>query len=142
MKETMWMYVFIALGVFTIVIMMLIQDLTTTAEEDFYLSKEIMEAALVDSVDLGVYRETGDIRIIEAKFVENFTRRFAESVNNSKNYTLEFYEIYECPPKATVLIKTNSRSVKVSTDDISYDIVTIISGILEDKIRSGSWETD
>ena len=141
MKESIWMYIFIGLGIFTIVVMMLIQDLTTTSEEDFYLGKEVMEAALIDAVDMGVYRETGDIRIIEAKFVESFTRRFADSVNNSKSYTLEFYEIYECPPKATVLIKTNSRTVNVSTEDVSYDIVTLLSGILDGKNRT-KWESE
>ena len=108
MKESFWAYLFIILGLFTIVVMMLIQDVTTTDEENYYLTKEVMEAAMIDSIDYGVYMDSGDIRIIESKFVENFTRRFAESIKDSKSYTLEFYEIYEEPPKATVKVSTST----------------------------------
>ena len=113
--------------------MILVQDLTGTSEEDYYLTKEVMQAAMIDSIDYGVYREYGDIRIVEEKFVENFTRRFYESVNSSKTYTIEFYEIYEEPPKATVRIKTATNDYQVSTDTVSFDISTILSGILETK---------
>ena len=70
MKESFWTYLVIALGLFIIVVLILVQDLTTTAEEDYYLMKEVMEAAMIDSVDYGIYRSTGEIRIIEEKFVE------------------------------------------------------------------------
>lgn len=134
MKESFWIYLLMILGLFIIVVMMLIQDLTSTSEEDYYLAKEALEASMVDALDLGLYREKGEIRIIESKFVESFIRRFAESVNDSKNYTIEFYEIYEMPPKATVFIKTKSKSVKVGVDsEESYDILTAMSGILETK---------
>ena len=139
MKESFWGYFIIILGLFVIVIMMVIQNMTTTSEEDFYLSKEVMEAAMLDSVDYGVYRTTGEIRIIESKFVENFTRRFADSVSNSKDYTIEFYEIYENPPKATVLIKTNTGEYRASTDTtVDFDIVTALSGILATKYTSNA----
>lgn len=139
MKESFWAYLFIVLGLFVIVIMMLIQDVTTTDEEDFYLTKEVMEAAMVDSIDYGVYMDTGDIRIIESKFVENFTRRFADSVKNSKNYTLEFYDIYEDPPKATVKVSTSTKDYSVTTDStVNFDILTVMSGILETKYGGGS----
>ena len=139
MKESFWAYLFIVLGLFVIVIMMLIQDVTTTDEEDFYLTKEVMEAAMVDSIDYGVYMDTGDIRIIQSKFVENFTRRFADSVKDSKNYTLEFYDIYEDPPKATVKVSTSTKDYSVTTDStVNFDILTIMSGILETKYGGGS----
>ncbi len=134
MKESLWIYILMILGIFIVVIMMLIQDLTSTSEEDYYLTKEAMEAAMIDSLDLGLYRTTGEVRIVESKFVENFIRRFSESVNDRKNYTIEFYEIYETPPKATVFIKTKTRSFKVGVDsEESYDILTSMSGILETK---------
>lgn len=139
MKESFWAYLFIVLGLFVIVIMMLIQDVTTTDEEDFYLTKEVMEAAMVDSIDYGVYMDTGDIRIIESKFIENFTRRFADSVKDSKNYTLEFYDIYEDPPKATVKVSTSTKDYSVTTDStVNFDILTVMSGILETKYGGGS----
>ena len=77
MKETFWTYLLIVLGLFVIVVMMLIQDLTGTSEEDYYLTKEVIHAARIDSIDYGVYRQYGDIRIIKEKFVENFIRRFS-----------------------------------------------------------------
>lgn len=138
MKESFWAYLFIILGLFTIVVMMLIQDVTTTDEENYYLTKEVMEAAMIDSIDYGVYMDSGDIRIIESKFVENFTRRFAESVKDSKSYTLEFYEIYEEPPKATVKVSTSTKEYTVTKDTTTnFDILTVLSGILETKYNKG-----
>ena len=137
MKESFWTYMLIGLGLLIIVIMILVQDLTGTSEEDYYLTKEVMEAAMIDSIDYGVYRQYGDIRIVEEKFVENFTRRFADSVNSSKTYTLEFFDIYENPPKATVRVKTATREYSVTTDSaMDFDIVTVLNGILETKYET------
>ena len=134
MKETFWSYLFIVLGLLTIAIMILVQNLTSTSEENYYLTKEVMEAAMIDSIDYGLYRKTGEIRMIESKFVENFTRRFAESINDSKEYTLDFYEIYENPPKATVVVKTETGSQTITSDStVNFDIRTVMSGILETK---------
>ena len=134
MKETFWTYLFIVLGLLTVAIMILVQNLTSTSEENYYLTKEVMEASMIDSIDYGLYRKTGDIRMIESKFVENFTRRFAESINDSKEYTLDFYEIYENPPKATVVVKTETGSQTITSDStVNFDIRTVMSGILETK---------
>ena len=136
MKESFYNYLIIILGLFVVLVILLIQDLTSTSEENYYLGKETMEAAMIDSIDYGLYRETGTVRMIESKFVENFIRRFAESVNDSKEYTLEFYDIYENPPKATVVIKTKTTSATIKFGDEgseSYDILTKMSGILESK---------
>ena len=134
MKEAFWSYLLISLGMFIIVVLILVQNLTSTSEEDYYLVKEVMEAAMIDSVDYSTYRTTGEIRIITEKFVEVFTRRFAESVSPSKNYVLEFYEIYETPPKATVKIKTKTGEYSITTEDtVDLDIITTLSGILETK---------
>ena len=67
------------LGIIGVSIILLFQQLTTTNENDYYLLKEITEAAMVDSIDISYYRETGNLKIVREKFVENFTRRFAES---------------------------------------------------------------
>jgi len=133
-KESFWTYLLLMIGLFVMVVMILVQDLTSTSEEDYYLTKEVMQSAMIDSIDYGTYRKYGDIRIVKEKFVENFTRRFSESVNSTKTYTLEFYEIYEFPPKATVRVKTATKEYSVSTDTtVDFDIVTILSGILETK---------
>ena len=64
MKETFWSYLFIVLGLLTIAIMILVQNLTSTSEENYYLTKEVMEASMIDSIDYGLYRKTGEIRMI------------------------------------------------------------------------------
>ena len=140
MKESFWTYLVIMLGLFIIVVLIIVQDLTSTSEEDYYMMKEVMEAAMIDSVDYGIYRSTGEIRIIEEKFVENFTRRFAESISANKDYRLEFYEIYESPPKATVRISTSTREYTVDSEEIvDFGIVTILSSIMETKYEESEW---
>ena len=132
MKESLWGYLLLILGIAIITILMIVQNTTTTSEEDYYLSKEIMEASMLDAIDWSIYRKTGEIRIIREKFVENYIRRFAESVNNNKTYTLEFYEIYESPPKASVRVKTSTGTYNVGgTGDTSFTVLTQLSGILE-----------
>ena len=83
MKYTFWAYGLIALGVAILVGLRFVNDLTTTSEADYYLTKEVMEASLLDSIDYGVYRRYGDVRIIKDKFVENFIKRFSEGVGGS-----------------------------------------------------------
>ncbi len=134
MKETFWTYILMIIGLFVLVVLFIIQDLTSTSEADYYMTKEVMQAAMIDSIDYGVYRKYGDIRIIEEKFVENFIRRFSESTRGSKTYKIEFYEIYEEPPKATVRVKTATSEYQVEADEVSqFGIVTLLSGIIETK---------
>ena len=103
MKESYWGYWLIVLGVFVILIMLLVQNVTATNTQDYYLAKEIAEAAMIDSVDYGYYREYGEVRIVKEKFVESFVRRFAESANTGTTYKIDFYEIYEVPPKVSII---------------------------------------
>ena len=133
MKEAFWGYFIISLGLFIIVILLLVQRLTVTNEEDFYLTREVLEAAMIDAVDYGSYRLTGRVIMSEEKFEEVFIRRFAESVTNNKAYTIEFYDIYEDPPKATVRIRTSSGTTVLNSDSFGISVDTILSGILETK---------
>ena len=131
MKESMWGYFILSLGILILAVMLLIQNLTTTNEEDFYLGREIMEAAMLDAVDYGTYRSTGELVMSKEKFVEVFIRRFADSVSGDKTYTLEFYDIHEYPPKATVRILTNTGKTSIKESDFDVDINTILNGVLE-----------
>ena len=133
MKESMWGYMLIALGLVVITIIVLVQNITTTQEEDYYLTREILQASMIDAIDYGTFRSTGEISMIKEKFVEVFIRRFAESISGSKDYTLEFYDISENPPKATVRVLTNSGDVTVSENaaDFNVDLNTFMTGILE-----------
>ena len=142
MKESYWGYWLIILGIFVIVIMMLIQSVTTTNTQDYYLIKEVTEAAMMDSVDMGYYRTYGELRINKEKFVENFLRRFSESVNLNKTYQVDFYAIYEAPPKVSVKVTTKSDRFAVAGDMTSFDIVNKIDAILEMKIDEDDYQGD
>ena len=92
MKESAWGYAIIFLGLVILGVLLLTQRLTTTNEEDFYLGREILSASMVDAVDLGTFRATGELVMVKEKFVEIFLRRFAESVSTSKNFQIDFYQ--------------------------------------------------
>lgn len=131
MKDSYWGYWLILLGIFIVVIMMLVQNLTTTSTQDYYLLKEINEAAMVDAIDYSYYRKFGEIRINKEKFYESFLRRFAETTSLATNYTVSFYGVYEAPPKASVEIKTRSRAISVVGDATQFDMVERIDSIVE-----------
>src|SRR5574344_2319831 len=131
MKESLWGYWIIVLGLFIIVVMMLLQNYTTTNEQDYYLIKEATDAALADSVDLAHYRKYGELRIVKEKFVENFARRFSETVNINKSYKIQFYDIYEAPLKVSVKVTTTRDSYTIMGDTDSYGVVNKLDAILE-----------
>lgn len=131
MKSALWAYWLILLGVFIVVIMLLVQNLTTSSTQDYYLLKEITEAALIDAVDYSYYRNYGEIKINKEKFYESFLRRFSENASNSTTYTVSFYGIYEAPPKVSVEIKSRSNTFNVMGDSESFDMVDRINAIIE-----------
>ena len=130
MKETYWGYWLIMLGVFVVVIMMLISNVTTQNTEDYYLIKEVTEAAMVDSINYGYFSKYGELKIDREKFVESFLRRFAENVSLN-TYTISFHGIYEAPPKVSVRVSTSSRSFVIAGDSTTFDIVNKVDGVLE-----------
>lgn len=139
-------------GVFGLVFIVMFQSIVINNESEYYVLKEAMEASMLESVDFVCYRlgdNVGnvegstdkacgehDLKIIEQKFVENFTRRFAASVIGDVNeYQIEFYDIIESPPKASVIIKGKTQEYNISFGDIdsleSFNILNNLSGILE-----------
>ena len=104
---------------------------STTSEQDYHLIKEATEAALKDSVDWSHYRKYGELRIIKEKFVEDFSRRFSETVNINKTYNIKFYDIYEAPPKVSLKVTTKTDSYTVMGDTEAVDVVNKVSAILE-----------
>ena len=129
MKESMWGYWFIVLGLSIMSIMILLQNYTTTNEQDYYLIKNVLEASMYESVDYAYFRDTSRIRMNTEKFVENFLRRFAESVNINKEYEVNFYQIYEDPPIASVEIKSDGDG-KNSADGVDDVVTNRLTGIL------------
>ena len=136
MKESLWGYLIIGLGIVIIAIILLVQRLTTTNEQDYFLSREVMKASMIDAIDYGSYRESNKLVMSKEKFVAVFTRRFAESVPADRTYQLDFYDIHEYPPKATVKITTKTGTTVVKDSELDLDINTYITGILE------SWYTE
>ena len=131
MKNALWGYWLVLLGVFIVIIMLLVQNLTTTNTQDYYLVKEITEAAMVDAVDYSYYRTHGEIKINKAKFIESFLRRFSENASTSTVYTVSFYGVYEAPPKASVEVKSKSNTFNVMGDSDTFDMVERIDAIVE-----------
>ena len=132
MKHAYWGYWFILLGVFIVVIMLLVKNVTTSSTQDYYLVKELAEASMVDAVDYSYYRKYGEIKINKEKLFESFIRRFAESASLNTTYTVSFYGIYEAPPKVSVEIKSKSNTYNIGNiDQTSFDMVERIDAILE-----------
>ena len=149
----------IMLGLFGLVFIIMFQSITVNNEAEYYVLKEAMEASMLESVDIACYRigdndgnamidtnndgsldssfkscGKNDVKIVEQKFVENFTRRFAASISgDATKYTIEFYDIIESPPKATVVIKGETQEYSLSMNDSkdSFTILNDLSGILE-----------
>lgn len=120
------------LGIIGVSIILLFQQLTNTNENDYYLLKEITEAAMVDSIDISYYRETGELKIVREKFIENFTRRFAEStLIIGTKYTIKFFDIMEEPPKVSVRIDTGIENYKIYNTSGNYEVLNQLTGIFE-----------
>lgn len=130
MRESYWGYWIILLGVFVIVIMMLVSNVTTTNTQDYYIIKEVTEQSMVDAVDLAYYRTSGELKINADKFVESFLRRFSENVALS-TYQIDFYGIYETPPKVSVKVTTKSSTYRIGSSEETFDIVNKVDAILE-----------
>ena len=131
MKESLWGYWLIVLGLGVLVVMMLLQNYTTTNEQDYYLIKEVTEASLGDAIDWAHYGKYGEVRIIKEKFVEDFARRFSETVNINKTYNIKFYDIYEAPPKVSVKVTTKTDTYSILGDQENVSVVNKIDAIIE-----------
>ena len=132
MKWSMASVGVIVLGIIGVMVIVLFQQLTTSSENDYYLLKEITEASMIESIDLKYYRETGDLKIVKEKFVENFTRRYSEStLFIGTKYTISFFDIIETPPKATIIIDTGMERYRIYDTVNDYNVLNNLTGILE-----------
>lgn len=121
----------IMLGVLTFGLINIISNYTSGNELDFQLLRDTAESAMLDAVDLGFFQTSGgQIRMDKEKFVEGFVRRFAQSVNNDRNYQIEIYDINETPPKASVRV---GSSTMATFADVSFNIENRVDAIIETK---------
>lgn len=134
MRESVWGYAIITLGILAIVIIWFFANVTRTDQHNYNLLKETVESAMLDSVDLSAYREDGTVKIVEEKFVENFIRRFSENADLSNTYLIEIFDVNETPPKVSLRVS----SIKSTTysagkgEIVTFDIVNNIDAILEE----------
>lgn len=131
MKSSFWGYWLIVLGIFVVVVLLLVRNVTATNTQDYYLVKEITENAMVDAIDYAYYRDYGELKINKEKFMECFIRRMADETSLNQRYTIEFYAIYEAPPKVSVKVSSKSDTFNVAGDATDFDIVNKIDAILE-----------
>lgn len=130
MKESFWSIMIIMIGVISVAFIYFFQTVTSTNEQNYTLLKEVTEASMYDAVDLAAYRKTGEVRINREKFVENFIRRFAESVSLGNTYVIEIYDVNETPPKVSLKVSSKLNS-NVTGEVVEFDIVNKIDAILE-----------
>lgn len=120
-------------------------QVSTTNDQNYYSLKEITEAAMYDSIDLVAYRvgftdtdgtvyAPGVVKINKDRFVEMFSRRYAESADVSRIYKISFYEINELPPKVVLRVEygENTKTLGFKQSEyvftVSKDIVSILEG--------------
>lgn len=133
MKESFWGVFIVGLGMVAIVIILFIQNVTNTDEQNYNLLKETTEAAMYDAIDIVYYKSTSQIKINREKFVENFVRRFAENASLQNQYRIEIYDVNELPPKVSIQVSSNLGigSIDNTNDNIDFDVTNRIDAIME-----------
>lgn len=139
MKYAYYGFGMLLFGSIGLVIIVMMQSITINNDAEYYDLKEAMKAAMLESIDYECYRTDArsdgcgyTLKISEQKFVENFTKRFVTTIGgDAKNYSLEFYDIIESPPKASVVIKGMTNSYGIVSQNESLTITNSLSGILE-----------
>ena len=133
MNKAMLTVGIIILSLATLLMINIISNYSSGSELDYYLVKETSEAAMVDAIDVKYYRENGLLRIDKEKFVESFVRRFADSVDTTRNYQLSFYDLNEVPPKVSVEVDS---STVLSFKGSDLEMSTKLDAILENTYKT------
>ncbi len=124
----------IVLGSLALLIINVITNYSTGGEVDYYLVKETSEAAMTDALDESFMATHGIPRMDKQVFMESFIRRFADNVNDTREYDIGFYGLNEVPPKVSVKVDSLTvLSVKQMNDDESSAAVisTTIDQLVE-----------
>lgn len=130
MKESIWGWAIVVIGIVSIFFVYFFQNITNTDEHNYNLLKDITEAAMMDAVDMAAYSK-GVIMIDREKFVENFVRRFAESATFSRTYEINIYDIVETPPKVSLEVKSTEKGNVTGGEILEFDINNRLDAILE-----------
>lgn len=132
MKESMWGVLVVLLGTTALLLLVFFQDVTNTDEHNSQLLKEVTEAAMWDAFDRASFIAYGVIKIDEAKFRENFIRRYADSAQKGRQYQIDFYDVNELPPKVSVQVTSSVQGTNFLNGDVqNVPLVNRIDAILE-----------
>ena len=130
MKESIWGWAIVVIGIVSIFFVYFFQNITNTDEHNYNLLKDVTEAAMLDSIDAAAYSK-GVVMIDREKFVENFVRRFAESATLSRTYEINIYDIVEKPPKVSLEVKSTEKGNVTGGEILEFDISNRLDAILE-----------
>ena len=129
MKESIWGWAIVFVGIVSIFFVYFFQSVTNTDEHNYNLLKDVTEAAMIDAVDKAAYSR-GVLMIDREKFVENFVRRFAESATLSRTYRIRIYDINEMPPKVSLEV-SSTENTGATGEILEFDITNRLDAILE-----------
>lgn len=146
MNNAFWGVGIVFLGLFGLAFVALFQNIGATDNQNYYLLKEVTEASMIDAVDIALFRDTGEIRIYEEKFVESFIQRWSEAADRGRTYTVQIFDVIESPPKVSLRVISGDEKFMFNADalptkegtagedvDASFDLVGSIDAILETK---------
>ena len=127
MSKAMMLVGIIILGISTLIVVNLINNVQTGNELDYYLLEETTESAMLDAIDVPYYRVTGIVRMDRELFLDSFVRRFANNVDRTRSYDIKIIDLNETPPKVSIQVDTNTvASVNSKTAGIRNSIDAIL----------------
>ena len=122
----------ILLSVIALLLLNVLSNYSTGGELDYYLVKETVDASMVDAIDASYLRTCGLYRMDKEKFVESFLYRFADSVDTTRSYEIEIYDINEVPPKVSVMVDSlTALTFNAKGEQLAANITTSYDAILE-----------
>ena len=83
-----------------------------------------------DAIDHNYFSQNGTLRMDKEKFVESFVLRFANNVDNSRDYQIRMVDINEVPPKVSIEVKAGNLSWNPDSTTGNVEIINRIDGIL------------
>ena len=133
MKYSFWGFGMIMLGLFGLVFLVMFESITINNESEYYVLKEAMEASMLESVDFACYRIGTDSENPDDGCGDDDVKIAASISGDVSQYKLQFYDIIEKPPKATVVISGKTQEYVLSTkgNGNSFELVNDLNGILE-----------
>ena len=117
MSSSYWGYWLTVFGVAIVGLSITINNLTTTTTQDFYSVSRANENALLASVNFAYYRDYNEVKIDKEKYYEIFIRDLSSDVRGTNTFDVNFYGVYEAPPKASVEVTTVAGGKTVTTRD-------------------------